>query len=315
MQIKMKIRKIKQLLKKMIGIGLTVTEMQEMVQDKPMVRLMHEQWDNAPQFHLMDKVDSNELWQSIWKKNFPSEYRQRKVFRLGLFIAAAAVALLMLGTWMNDTVMNPYITIICKDQDKMMVSLPDSSKVWMNSGSRLMYKQKFMKDRKVELYGEAFFSVKKIDNSPFKVHLEGACVKVKGTEFNVRSDNRKIEVTLFTGIVAFSFPKGKEVLMAPNDQIIYDTSTKSLRKNHVDTAEYDWRSNEYSFSHKSLQELILFLNRMHDVSIKIADKKQEDMLFTGIIRRSESLSDILDKICISFNLKYKEVKDEIILYE
>ena len=311
----MKIREIKQLLKKMLGIGLTVTEMQEMVQDKPMVRLMHEQWDNAPQFHLMDNVDSQELWQYIWKKNFPSAYRQRKFFRLGFSIAAAAVALLMLGTWMNDTVMNPYITIVCRDQDKMMVSLPDSSKVWMNSGSTLMYKRKFMKDRKVELYGEAFFSVKKIDNSPFKVHLEGACVKVKGTEFNVRSNNRKIEVTLFTGVVAFSSPKGKEVLMAPHDQIIYDTHTKSLRKNHVDTAEYDWRSNEYSFSHKSLQELILFLNRMHDVSIKIADKKQEDMLFTGIIRRSESLSDILDKICISFNLKYKKVNNEIILYE
>lgn len=306
---------MKRMLKKTFGKGLTVEERLKMVQEKPIVRIMYDQWENAPQYHLVDKINSHELWKSIQKKNFPSEYCKREIYHLGYSIAAAVIVILLLGTWMTHTLINPYTTIVCKDNEKIVVSLPDSSKVWMNSGCILRYNKKFINDRNIELQGEAFFSVRKMNNCPFKVHMGEVCVEVKGTEFNVLSNKSKIEITLFSGLVAFSYKKNKEILMSPHEQIIYDSNSNCLSKKYVDAAEYDWRFNEYSFSQKSLKELVLFLNRTYNIQIKIANKQQENILFTGKIRRTESLYEIIDKICISFNLKYKKYNNEIILYE
>ena len=56
------------------------------------------------------------------------------------------------------------------------------------------------------------------------------------------------------------------------------------------------------------------INESYHANIKIRDAQCARNLFSGTIRKSESLEDVLDKICISFNLKIKAEKDSIILY-
>ncbi|HEY4155290.1 MAG TPA: FecR family protein, partial [Puia sp.] len=66
--------------------------------------------------------------------------------------------------------------------------LPDGTQVWLNSGSKLHYKNDFDKSiREVSLEGEAFFDVVKEVDHPFIVHTSAINVRVLGTAFNVKS--------------------------------------------------------------------------------------------------------------------------------
>ncbi|MDD4756014.1 MAG: FecR family protein, partial [Prolixibacteraceae bacterium] len=64
--------------------------------------------------------------------------------------------------------------------------LPDSSIVWLNSGSELIFPAHFSGSRPVTLKGEAFFQVKEA-NSSFLVETAYGAVEVKGTSFNVKA--------------------------------------------------------------------------------------------------------------------------------
>ena len=63
-----------------------------------------------------------------------------------------------------------------------------------------------------------------------------------------------------------------------------------------------------------MSELVDLINESYQANIKIRDAQSARNLFSGTIRKNESLEDVLDKICISFNLKIKAEKDSIILY-
>ena len=66
------------------------------------------------------------------------------------------------------------------------VVLPDSSRVWLNSGSVLIYPSIFVGDRReVYLSGEGYFEVEKNAEQPFIVKARTLNVEVLGTRFNL----------------------------------------------------------------------------------------------------------------------------------
>ena len=105
---------------------------------------------------------------------------------------------------------------------KSSIELPDSSKVVLNSGSRLEYPDHFgTSDRTVFLHGEAYFDVKRNKNKPFYVKTDEVTIKVLGTQFNVKSypEDNIMETILVSGSV--------EIL--PNEQTF---NAKNQEYNH-----------------------------------------------------------------------------------
>ena len=80
-----------------------------------------------------------------------------------------------------------------------VVELPDGSIAYMNHHSAIAYDEKFS-PRTVEVQGEIFLSVIERE-TPFIVKTELGEITVLGTEFNVKSDLREIEVEVQRGIV------------------------------------------------------------------------------------------------------------------
>ena len=69
---------------------------------------------------------------------------------------------------------------------KAEVSLPDGTKVWLNSGSTLTYSTDYAKDcRFVKLNGQAFFDVVRDSKRQFDVSVGDVKVLVHGTAFDV----------------------------------------------------------------------------------------------------------------------------------
>lgn len=304
-------------IKKMLTKGLTAAEKIELSEEKPVAHLQYKQWESDSSTHIKDQVDPAEIWNNIISTCWPHERKiaQRKRYlKIGYSVAAACL-ILLIGTWAVSHFTNPYITIHASlDQKQTIATLPDSSKVWLKKGASIRYKNRFIKNRDVQLTGEASFDVTK-SAYPFRVYFQDARIEVKGTEFNIKSDNKLAEITLYTGSILFSTEAlQKSIEMKPSEQIIYNATTHEVTNSEIDLKDYNWRTEEYRFVDKPMSELVNLINESYKVNIKMRDAQCAKNLFSGTIRKSESLEDVLDKICISFNLKIKTEKDSIILY-
>lgn len=102
-----------------------------------------------------------------------------------------------------------------------LVELPDGSRVRLEEGTVLKVAAGFPENRRVTLTGNAFFAVAKQDGNPFEVACNELSIRVLGTEFYVREQDRKAEVTLYTGSVEVALAESK-VLLEPNQQYVTD---------------------------------------------------------------------------------------------
>lgn len=312
----MRVSEIKTALTKMLGEELNVDEIQRLSQEKPFEETMIRQWEHAPSYHQTDHINPLDMWQMIKEKQLIPKNQFRRKMRIA-YTVAASVAILLLSVWLVNYLFVDHTTVLLgQANNKVAYILPDSSRVWIKEGSSVTYSKRFLKERTIKLKGEALFSVRKRYNAPFTVYTDRTAVLVKGTEFNVKAAYQETEVTLFSGKIAFNVlsDASKTIEMNPNEQVVYNSTTGVLLKKCVDTMEYDWRLNEFVFTRKTLKELTAFLHRLHGVTITFADESEAGSLFTGVIRSSETLSETLDKICISFNLSYRKEGGCIVIY-
>ncbi|VAW22567.1 hypothetical protein MNBD_BACTEROID01-159 [hydrothermal vent metagenome] len=182
--------------------------------------------------------------------------------------------------------------------------LPDSSSVWINSGSELSFPSKFGKTRTVSLKGEAYFDVVK-DKIPFIVNTDFGNVKVKGTSFNVKAyENETFETTLVRGIVTVhSSGTGKEVTLKPGEQSgIYG---KNISVKPVNTEIItSWIKGKLIFNNEPLPSVAHRLERWYNVEIQLDnDKRLSEIWYTGTIEM-ESFSEVLQLLETTAPIQY-----------
>tara|TARA_R110002050_G_scaffold85907_1_gene183121 strand:- start:8442 stop:9608 length:1167 start_codon:yes stop_codon:yes gene_type:complete len=202
----------------------------------------------------------------------------------------------------NKQIAYNYLTIPRGGQ--FQITLSDGTEVWLNSETQLKYPVSFIKGeaRKVELvYGEAYFDVSPSTNhkgSKFEVINKGQNVEVLGTEFNIKAykDETNIYTTLVEGKVAVSYKDQKESLI-PNQQANYNLKTNTFKINTVEVYnEISWKDGIFSFENKSLKEMMKVLSRWYDVEIEFKNKSVESEEFIGVLRKKQSLNEILKTI-------------------
>eukprot|EP01132_Coremiostelium_polycephalum_P022666 gene22666-26912_t len=107
----------------------------------------------------------------------------------------------------------------------LKIVLADSSTVWLNSGSRLRYPEKFNgSSRELYLEGEAFFNVVHKKSQPFIVHSGALNTQVLGTSFNIKAykNSAQLKVSVATGKVGIYADKVSTLL----SQALEDISNK-----------------------------------------------------------------------------------------
>ncbi len=116
-------------------------------------------------------------------------------------------------------------------------TLPDGSKVWLNSGSKLSVQSGYnLHERKVQLIGEAYFEVQTNPEKPFIVKAREISIRATGTTFNVKAypEEEQITTTLVTGIVFIEGHDDKEkefkIKMTPSQTICYNTKQSKIEE-------------------------------------------------------------------------------------
>ena len=169
------------------------------------------------------------------------------------------------------------------------VTLADGTQVWLNASSSLEYPVSFegKAERRVKLVGEAFFEVKRDENTPFYVEIgTHESIQVLGTSFNVNAypESGKHVTTLLSGKISYSSDEEQEkIILTPNQQVCLDCNSGQTEVAHVDASSYaSWRDGWIYFEDESLETLAARLARLYGIRIEV-DERVKNHAFSGKI--------------------------------
>lgn len=263
-------------------------------------------WENS--LELKSDFDISKGLQLMQSK---IKQKQNKIKKNILFrIAAIFVGLMLVSSilWMDYS----RLTVVQADNTVKIITLPDSSIVYLKSGAQISYRNPSLLryDREVVLQGEAFFDIKKSKNKKFVVNTNLLDIQVLGTQFNVVSNNDISEVVLEEGNVRlFNLPKEQDdIYMAPGDQIIYSIDNNNIEKLVVNPVLHSfWKESHISFKDFNLGEVGEIIEQLYGKEMIINDKSLLNRTLSGSAPLDDlnlllkALSLILDKDIISEN--------------
>lgn len=206
--------------------------------------------------------------------------------------------------------------VLAEKGQRAFVTLPDSTKVWLNSDTKISYPADYgMKERNVTLVGEAYFEVAKNPNKRFIVEAKGMQVEALGTAFNINAyrDDNKIIASLFSGSVRVSY-NDHVAILKPHESVKVDLLAKSFFQ-YKDGDMQDialWRENEITFNGESLEEITRIINRLYNTTIYIEDESLKKECYIGTIRNN-SLENFINIINLTTPVVYEYKGDTVFL--
>jgi len=258
------------------------------------------------------------------------------------WVAAASILLMVvvigirMQTEKNKQAARNSNIVATKRGSKSNLVLPDGSKVWINSDSKISYEDGFGKThRTLTLTGEAYFDVVKDPERPFLIHTSELDVKVLGTAFNVRSypDEKNTTTTLVRGSLQVKLNKHEQqvYILKPDEKLIVNREPLQPAKSTTDKPDDDivklkivktdsippeaqWTNNNLVFENKRLDEIALILSRWYGVSVIInGSDKMKAGRYNGFYD-NQSIQNVLEALKISAGFSYK-IENNTVLIE
>lgn len=217
-----------------------------------------------------------------------------------------------------------YNTIFVPYGKNAQITLSEGTKIWLNSGSKLVYPAVFTSDiREVYIDGEGIFEVTKDPQRSFVVKSSRFNVKVIGTVFNISAypDDKYSYAVLKEGVIQMESSTGN--LLSKNDQILSPGDMASLNQDEnkitvvkVDpTSYFSWRDGYYIFKNERLDNILKKLSRYYNVEILLENNQLTGELFSGSLDLKNTPEEVLNVIMETTIFKYrKEGGEKIIIY-
>lgn len=236
---------------------------------------------------------------------------------VSLIIIIGLTAVLSYFFWGGGNANPAYHVLKVPSGQQAELTLPDGSKIWLNSKSQLTYPGTFSGNtREVKLDGEAYFQVSHNIEKPFVVKTSHLDVKVLGTSFNVTSysDEDNISLALETGSISV-LKSGKEALrLKPHEVAVYSKSKNEIKQGKAELDLYtSWLNGQFKFKNLSFVDISRRLGRNFNVVFVFEDKNIEQVKYNGSFYKYESLNEILKIMQTNSSFNYRIVKDKVFI--
>jgi transmembrane sensor len=234
--------------------------------DQESERLLND-WINASSYNARIYTEAIKIWQASRLKHLPEmpdpesewerlvermSYEKRGINWPSVFtplrIAAALLIVLLSGALIYRYVFFEtarQITVSAANEVKTFY-LPDSTKVWLNVLSEISYGKDFNSSkRKINLKGQAYFTVKPDSLHPFTIQTSGTLIDVLGTSFDVNETDSLVQVIVEEGKVKLSKDDSKESIQLTRGEkgISTDQSLTSQKNTNALFAAWRKRNN------------------------------------------------------------------------
>lgn len=229
--------------------------------------------------------------------------------------AAAAIALigaLALGFALAVTTLKPgkvaepvmssykgQVTLTTLPGQKAQASLPDGTKVWLNSGTTITYPTNYgLTARTATLVdGEIFLEVAKKEEQPFILITSSGLIKVLGTSFDAKdyTSEPTMTVSLEKGEIEFYSSKNasSKAEMIPGQKLSVDKTSGAMmvQKFNIEF-ESVWRFGELKIERASFLDVMKEMERWYGVEITVTGNIPKNRVYWMTIK-TESLREML----------------------
>ncbi len=194
-------------------------------------------------------------------------------------IAAALIAAVSAGIWTQ--LPQPYDVMTGPGQ-REIVTLPDGSRITLNGGTKIVLDHKKPRYARLDR-GEALFTVIHDDGDPFTVDTDNVRLVDAGTEFNVVTSDKILDVAVSEGLVIYN--PGRENVSLPAGKRLYrDASRNRVTVSDIAIEQVGtWRTGQLSFTGETLAQVAEALGRNLGVSITVSDNIAARP-FSGVIQ-------------------------------
>ena len=268
----------KHIIERFLGGDLSPEEESELLNRKSVVSRMRQQWD-SPQGDMSVFVRQRIFRQIESKIRNLSISRRRRIIAWTTSVAASILLLSTIGyrlffTEMPSVHHEVMLAYETQSKERLQVTLPDSTRVWLNAGSRIEYPEAFEPEaRMVKLSGEAYFDVSHQPKQPFYVQTNKLQIKVLGTQFTVSDyqNGTSAETMLISGKVnvhVLSDSIKRTIELFPNEQLIHDEQQQSTVIQTVDASQRSgWIHGRLHFDNAELGYIVNKLEHWYGIKI------------------------------------------------
>jgi len=280
-------------------------------------------WEDTGNRESLDrKFQTLASWEKVHRLTNDSNRKlSGRMNHLTRWVAIAASILLIvtvgLYLWNAD---NQKEVKISSYKKIIKITLPDSSIVWLNRNSELIYKKNYNRNRSLKFSGEGYFEVKPDASNPFVIFTHRATITVLGTKFNVHAypGDSVAEVVVKSGKVRLSQllegGKGRrEVILTAGEKGIDSKESSAPQIKPADDPNYlSWKTREFVFNNTNIKDIVSIINNVYDVNIVLDTVNTQNCNLTGRYN-CQSLNDILDMLQIVLNIKIEKAGTNIII--
>ena len=194
---------------------------------------------------------------------------------------------------------------------RSFVMLAEGTKVWLNSGSKLVFPPVFKENkREVYLEGEALFEVTKDKTKPFFVKTERFKMKVYGTRFNVQAygQDEDYSVVLVEGKVSMNpNDQSSEVFLAPNQRATISKGKAVFEITNIENTSYytAWVDGYLAFNNEKVPNVLKRVSRYYNVNIETELANDAEKIY-GKLDLKDDLGRVLDGIAFISKTKYEK---------
>lgn len=213
-------------------------------------------------------------------------------------------------------------TVIVPYGKRTQITLSEGTKVWLNSGSKLVYLAAFAKNkREVYIDGEAVFDVVHMKDKPFIVSTKDFDIQVLGTVFNVNtySEDKYSSAVLAQGKIKL-ICRGASILsqekldISPGTMAVFDRNQKTFEQKQVNPQKYlSWREGYLIFCSEKLENILKKLGRYYNIEMVITDNQLKNETFSGYLDLKNSPEEVLSVINETTSLSWSIDHEKIFI--
>lgn len=269
--------------------------------------------------HLFEKIQYHILLEEKKEARKISFWNYYNKVAAILLFPILALSLWYFASTSNQTstkIADGWAEIYAPEGARVEFFLPDSTRGWLNSGSKLRYPVVFDTQRNIELVGEGWFNVKHLENSEFVVHVKDMDIKVLGTEFNVSAypDDQYTDVILEKGKVEIEGTTGKfHQILSPDEKLSFNHQSRSVSLMNVDADRFSaWKDGYLVIDNEPLEQVVGRLERWYNVEFQLEDEALKRYRFKATFK-DEPLEEVLRLIAKTTPIVYsidKRVEDK-----
>jgi transmembrane sensor len=261
----------------------------------------------------IQSIDTDAEWRAFERKVLKPGKRKsdagKKILRTALTAAASILIVWALIFFFKDT----KVTVLAESEVKE-AALPDNSKVMVNVGSKIEYPENFIKNRTVELSGEAYFIAEYDVDNPFTVRTPDYDVVVTGTEFFV-STVGAFEVIVNEGSVKIQSRKqAADTLILKSNERAMPNKEQALTKAPNESQNFlAWKTGKLVFDNDQLSEIVAVLERTYNVRIEIS-KPEKGQLYMTVSIDNQSIESVMTVIEATLDVSITKTDDKYIIF-